>query len=143
MKCDGTKYRSVWDWLTYTLVGAVAAYMVVMYLLFPTWVMIAVGVPFIIAIILALRSVCYYVDGGELMVHVWPSTARYPIEKIASIKRTTGFLASAATSATQRLAIKFSDRSVLKSSMPLYISPVRQDEFIKQLLEINPNIEIL
>ncbi|MCI5977966.1 MAG: PH domain-containing protein, partial [Bacteroidales bacterium] len=89
---------------------------------------------------LMLRSVCYFVDGDELVVHVWPSTSRYPIRKIASVTRTTGLMASAATSATQRLAIRFTDRSVLKSAMPIYISPVRQDEFIRQLLEINPNI---
>ncbi len=142
MKCNGTKYRSVWDWLTYGLVGAITAYMVVMYVLFPTWVMIAIGVPFIFAIVLMLRSVCYFVDGDELVVHVWPSTSRYPIRKIASVTRTTGLMASTATSATQRLAIRFTDRSVLKSAMPIYISPVRQDEFIRQLLEINPNIRV-
>lgn len=142
MKCNGTKYRSVWVGLTYGLVGAITAYMVVMYVLFPTWVMIAIGVTFIVAIVLMLRSVCYFVDGDELVVHVWPSTSRYPIRKIASVTRTTGLMASAATSATQRLAIRFTDRSVLKSAMPIYISPVRQDEFIRQLLEINPNIRV-
>ena len=33
------------------------------------------------------------------------------------------------------------DRKILKSYMPLIISPVRQDEFIRQLLAINPEIK--
>ena len=51
-------------------------------------------------------------------------------------------LSAPATSFTHRLAIKFSDRKILKSSMPVIISPDRQKEFMDQLLSINPNIKV-
>lgn len=41
-----------------------------------------------------------------------------------------------------RVSIKFTDRSVLKSSMPLEISPKDRDGFMAQLKEINPAIVI-
>ncbi|MDE7350069.1 MAG: PH domain-containing protein [Muribaculaceae bacterium] len=63
-----------------------------------------------------------------------------PIDKISEIRPTKTILAASATSLTHRIAIKFSDRKILKSSAPLVISPVRQDEFIAHLKAINPNI---
>ncbi|MDE6057550.1 MAG: PH domain-containing protein [Muribaculaceae bacterium] len=51
-------------------------------------------------------------------------------------------MSAPATSLTHRLAIRFSDSKVLKSSAPLVISPVRQDEFIAHLTSINPDIKV-
>ena len=68
--------------------------------------------------------------------------SKFPIDKISEIKSTKSMLSAPATSFTHRLAIKFSDRKILKSSMPVIISPDRQKEFIDQLLSINPNIKV-
>jgi hypothetical protein len=51
-------------------------------------------------------------------------------------------LSAPATSLTKRLAISFTDRSVLKSSMPIIISPANRQLFIDTLLAINPDIEV-
>ncbi|WP_290147489.1 PH domain-containing protein [uncultured Duncaniella sp.] len=64
-----------------------------------------------------------------------------PIDKIKEIKPTKSVLSSPATSLTHRLAITFTNRKILKSSIPLIISPVRQEEFIRHLLSINPEIK--
>ena len=62
-------------------------------------------------------------------------------DKIKEIKPTKSVLSSPATSLSHRLAITFTDRKILKSYIPLIISPVRQDEFIRQLLSVNPEIK--
>ena len=66
---------------------------------------------------------------------------RLPIDKIKSVKKTTGILATAAMS-TKRVSISFTDRSVLKSFAPLEISPKDRDAFIAHINSINPDIEI-
>lgn len=65
----------------------------------------------------------------------------FPIDKISEIKKTNGILSAPALS-TKRISIKFNDRSVMKSAMPLEISPKDRDGFIIRLKEINPNIVV-
>ena len=86
-------------------------------------------------------SIYYKIDGDKLVVYTFFVPAAYPIDKIKEIKPTKSILSAPATSLTHRLAITFTDRKILKSYMPLIISPVRQDEFIRQLLAINPEIK--
>lgn len=86
-------------------------------------------------------GIYYRIDGNELVVYTFFIPTDYPIDKIKSIKPTKSILSAPATSLTHRIAITFTDRKVLKSSMPLVISPVSQEEFIAQLRNINPNIE--
>ena len=59
---------------------------------------------------------------------------------IKEIKKTTGYLATAGMSHL-RVSISFIDRSVWKSYAPLEISPNHRDQFIAQLIEINPDIK--
>jgi hypothetical protein len=42
----------------------------------------------------------------------------------------------------RRVSVKFTNRSVMKSAMPLELSPKDRDGFMKQLKEINPAIVI-
>lgn len=85
---------------------------------------------------------CWYeIDGDQLVVYQFFSPNRFPIDKIAEVKKTTGILATAGMSC-RRVSIKFADRSVLKSSMPLEISPKNRDGFIAKLKEINPDIKV-
>lgn len=65
----------------------------------------------------------------------------FPIDKISEIKKTRGILSAPALS-TKRISIKFSDKKILKSSMPLEISPKDCDGFIAKLKEVNPSIVI-
>ena len=85
---------------------------------------------------------CWYeIDGDQLVVYQFFRPNRFPIDKIAEVKKTTGILAIAGMSC-RRVSIKFTDRSVMKSAMPLEISPKNRDSFMEQLKEINPAIVI-
>jgi len=94
-------------------------------------------------VLLGLIGTFYKIDGNKLVVYSFFVPTAYPIDKIKEIKPTKSILSSPATSLTHRIAITFSDRKVLKSSIPLIISPTRQESFIQQLLAINPEIKHL
>ena len=91
--------------------------------------------------ILLMVGCWYEIDGNQLVVYQFFRPHRFPIDKISEVKKTTGILATAGMS-VRRVSIKFADRSVMKSSMPLEISPKDRDKFISHLKEINPNINI-
>ena len=92
-------------------------------------------------VMLTLLSIYYRIDGDKLVVYTFFIPKAYPIDKIKEIKPTKNILSSPATSLTHRLAITFTDWKILKSTIPLIISPVRKEEFIQQLLSINPEIQ--
>ena len=81
----------------------------------------------------------YEISGDKLIVYQFFRAHTFPINKIKEVKKTTGYLATAGAS-RKRVSIKFTDRSVMKSSMPLEISPKDRDGFIAQLKQINPAI---
>jgi len=86
---------------------------------------------------------CWYrIDGDTLTVYNMFYPHRLPIRKIRDVRYCRGYLAGAAMS-SDRLSIKFIDRSVLKSSMPIEISPKDRDGFVAHLLKINPDISII
>lgn len=91
--------------------------------------------------ILLMVGCWYEIDGNQLVVYQFFKPNVFPIDKIAEVRKTIGYLATAGMS-SRRVSIKFSDRSVLKSSMPLEISPKDRDGFIAHLKEINPDIKI-
>lgn len=86
---------------------------------------------------------CWYeIDGVYLVVYMFFRPTRLPINKVKSVRKTTGILSTAAMS-TKRVSISFIDRSVLKSYAPLEISPKDRDGFMAQLKLVNPDIEVL
>lgn len=93
-------------------------------------------------ILVTFTGIYYRIDGDKHVVYTFFIPTAYPIDKIKDIKPTKSVLSAPATSLSQRLAITFTDRKILKSFMPLLISPVRQQEFIDQLLSINPEIVV-
>ncbi len=140
-KYKGTRYSSWWDGSTSAMVGPV-----VIACLWPVflddWILPTVICAVTLVFVLLTLLGCYYrIDGENLVVYLFFIPTAYPINKIKSIKPTRSILSAPAISLIHRIAITFTDRKVLKSSMPLVISPVRQDEFIAQLLKINPDIE--
>lgn len=135
-----TVYRSRIDWWAWLcFIGP----------LLPIWYA-AVGMPWWFAVFIsggltALFIIppfgCRYViEGNEIVVYQFFRPTRLPIAKIKSVKKTSGYLATAAMSHL-RVSISFIDRSVLKSYAPLEISPKDRDRFINQLIEINPDIQ--
>lgn len=85
-------------------------------------------------------SVKYRIRGNELGIRNWLyGWEWFPIDKISEAKPTTGILSAPALS-VHRVSIRFSDKRILKSSMPLEISPADRERFIARLREINPAI---
>lgn len=84
----------------------------------------------------------YAVKGDKLYVYQSFRPMVLPVSKIVEIRFCRNILAGPCLSA-DRLSIKFSDRSVLKSYMPLEISPKDKDGFIRTLVDINPDIRVV
>lgn len=141
MEFEGIRYASRWDastWLLLLLMVLVCLWPV---LLDGDWVGPAIVAIGMLVLFIGLFCGTYYrIDGDKLVVYQFFKPTALPIDKISEIRPTKTILAAPATSLTHRIAIKFSDRKVLKSSAPLVISPVRQDEFIAELMALNPNI---
>lgn len=135
-------YRSKIDWWAWLCLLIVPTLMWFTAIDMPWWYAV-----FICGGLTALCLVCifgcwYEIDDEDLIVYMFFRPTRLPIDKIKSVKKTTGVLATAAMS-TRRVSISFNDRSVLKSYAPLEISPKDCDGSIAQLKTVNPNIEVL
>lgn len=103
--------------------------------------MLALGL--LIVEVVMFASVKYQIRDGKLGIRNWLYKWEwFPIDKISEVKKTRSVLSSAALS-FDRIAVRFSDKKILKSSMPLEISPKDRDGFMAQLKEINPNIAII
>ena len=140
-KFGGIRYNSWWDGSTWCILGLVAVCCVVPCFLddgiWPTIICLVM----LAFVLVTFLSIYYRIDGDKLVVYSFFIPTAYPIDKIKEIKPTKSVLSSPATSLTHRLAITFTDRNILKSYMPLIISPVRQEEFIRHLRSINPEIK--
>ncbi len=87
-------------------------------------------------------SVKYEIRDGRLGIrNLFFRWDWYPIDKISEVKAIKSVLSASALS-FDRLAIRFSDKSILKSSMPLEISPKDRSAFLAELLRINPSIVV-
>lgn len=141
-KFEGTRYNSMWDGSTRFILGITATCCLIPSFLddgiWPTIVCLAM----LAFVLVTLLSIYYKIDGDQLVVYSFFVPTAYPIEKIKEIKPTKIVLSAPAASLTHRLAITFTDRKILKSTTPLIISPVRQEEFIRQLLAVNPQIQV-
>lgn len=90
--------------------------------------------------VVMFASVKYQIDNGRLGVrNIFYRWEWFPIDKISEVKMSSGILAASALS-TKRISIKFSDRKILKSYLPLEISPKDREGFIEHLQKINPRI---
>ncbi len=140
-KFGGTRYNSRWDGSTWFMLGLVAVCCIASCFLdegiWPTIICLIM----LAFVLMTFLSIYYRIDGDKLEVYTFFILTVYLIDKIKEIKPTKSVLSSPATSLTHRLAITFTDRKILKSSIPLIISPARQDEFIRQLLSINLQIK--
>ncbi len=136
-----TRYNSQWDGSTWFILGLVVVCCIVPCFLddgiWPTIICIVM----LAFVLVTFLSIYYRIEGDKLVVYSFFIPTAYPIDKIKEIKPTKSVLSSPATSLTHRLAITFTDRKILKSTIPLIISPVRQEQFIRNLLSINPEIK--
>lgn len=140
-KFEGTRYNSQWDGSTWFILGLVMVCCVVPRFMDDGFWPTIICLVMLAFVLVTFLSIYYRIDGDKLVVYSFFILTAYPIYKIKEIKPTKSVLSSPANSLTNRLAITFTDRKILKSSIPLIISPVRQEEFIRQLLSVNPEIK--
>lgn len=140
-KSGGTRYNSRWDGSTWLILGLVAVFCFVPSFMDEGIWPVVIYLALLAFVLVTLLSIYYRIDGDKLVVYTFFIPTAYPIDKIKEIKPTKSVLSAPATSLTHRMAITFTDRKILKSSIPLIISPVRQKEFIRQLCSINPEIK--
>ncbi len=89
---------------------------------------------FIIVLLFGMR---YVVTDKQLLLKLWGITLyRVPISQIFSVERSYNPISSPAAS-LKRLSVQLRDKS-----LPRLVSPVREQEFLGTLKEINPNIDI-
>ena len=137
-----TIYRSKIDWWAWLCLLIVPALMWFTAIDMPWWYAVFICGGLTGLCLVGLFGCWYEIDGDNLVIYMFFRPTRLPIDKIKSVKKTTGILSTAAMS-TRRVSISFTDRSVLKSYAPLEISPKDRNGFMAQLKTINPKIEIL
>lgn len=135
-------YKSRIDWWVWAVVLFTAVVVFVITISSPWWFAMIYGVGIIGTIVVSMFGCWYAIDGTDILVYQFFKAHRYPISKIREVKYCKGILAMPALSAT-RLALKFTDRSVLKSYIPLEISPADRDGFVRELLAVNQDIKII
>lgn len=135
-----TVYKSKIDWWVW-VISVLLFVSVCAICLDSYWWLAAIYGGIIILLWVNLIWGCWYeIDNDDIIVYQFFRPHRFPISKIRDVKKTVGYLATAGMSC-QRVSISFNDRSVMKSAMPLEISPKDRDAFISHLKRINPRIE--
>lgn len=134
----GTRYNSRWDASTWCMIALTALCCFLPLVLDDDgYTPAIVGAVVLVSVIVILRSVFYKIDGDNLVVYQFFIPKAYPIAGIKEITTSHSWLSAPAASLAHRIAI----RSV-GSRMPLVISPVRQTEFVEQLLAVNQQIKV-
>lgn len=135
-------YRSKIDWWLWFII--IMSYSMLIPIGVGTywWLTLIYGLLFTAIYVVCILGCRYEIYDQYLIVYQFFKPHRFPIAKIKSVTYTVGYLATAGMS-SRRVSIKFTDRSVMKSSMPIEISPKDRDGFCAQLKNINPEIEII
>lgn len=137
-----TVYRSRIDWWLIAIVIFTMTILVVAAIGGTVWLSVLYGILIGGLFWVAMAGTWYAIEGDRLVVYQFFRPTRLPIAKIKEVRYCRGVLAGPCLS-TCRLSIKFTDRSVLKSAMPIEISPRDRDGMVRQLLEINPAIKVI
>ena len=131
-------------WYMYVGIPFIVGCMIALILTEPNYltglILLTVLSIFIYSLIITTK---YAVRSNEFGVKYLYRWHWYPIDKIESVTTINSYLSSSTALSNHRVAIKFSDRNVLKSYAPLEISPKNTVEFIAELLKINPGIKII
>lgn len=104
--------------------------------------MIILNIAPALTLLVILTGFWYEIDGSDLVIRQLFIPRRFPISKITQIRYNKGYTSTIGMS-RQRISIDFTDHSILKSFMPLQISPADRDRFSQTLHRINPDITII
>ncbi len=139
-KVEAVRFKPMIDWSTWGLIALVLISCGWPVFLDPGWLMIAVLSVCAALCLIPFFGTWYEIDGEDLIVYMFWRPSRFPVSMIKEISPVKTILSAPATSLTQRIAVSFTDRKVMKSSDPLIISPADRSGFIAALLSINPSI---
>ncbi len=135
-----TKFRSATDWTTWlTFIFTIAVSYGPMLFVGFDWILFIISSSLLVTVVILCLGTWYEISGNDLTVYQFFRPHKFPIDKIAIIRESRSMLSAPALS-SHRLVIRFTDRKVMKGSMPLMISPARRQQFIRLLLEENPYI---
>ena len=124
-------YKSKVDWWLIILIGCVFGYPIIDGILTNEYFLSAIFAFVLVLFFLLSKTIRYKIEGENLMI--W--NTKIEIKSIRKIYRTNNPLSSPALS-LDRLAI------VYNKFDEILISPKEINEFIDELLKINPSIEI-
>jgi len=136
------RYDSAWGWSAAAVIGFAALVCFAPLLSGFDWTVAGIAAICFLLILCPFCGTYYKIVEGNLIVYYCFYSKKYPVAKIAEIRPTKTWLSAPAISLSKRIAITFSDRNVLKSSMPLVISPAKQKDFIAHLRSLNPDIKL-
>ncbi len=135
-------YKSKVDWWIYAIV-LITALVIIPGPMITQDYWLGIGMVFFFAgiEIVTFSSIKYAIRENALGIRSFYCWKWYPIDKITKVKKVSGILSAPALS-TSRVAIRFSDPKILKSSSALEISPKDRDGFIAELKALNPQITV-
>lgn len=134
-------YRSRVDWWVWVVMAVFLGIVWFSAFGMPWFYVAFVGGGMTLLCVLLMFGCRYEIVGEDLVIYQFFYPTRLPIRGISMVKKSSGYLTTAGMSHL-RVSIYFSDRSVMKSAMPVIISPADRDGFIKKLCEIHPSIEV-
>lgn len=139
---EGVRFESKVDWWIPVLMVVSVAFCFIGPMIDGDFVAgVILGVLVLMVEVLIFAGVKYEIRGNQLGIRNFFRWTWYPIDKISEVKKHRSVLTAAALS-FDRLGIKFSDKSILKSSMPLDISPKDTTRFLEIIKQINPDIVV-
>lgn len=124
-------YKSKIDWWLILLIVGVLGYPIVDGILSKEYTLSIVFSILLVLFYFLAKSIQYKIDGENLII--WKT--KIPIKSIHKVYRTRIPLSSPALS-LDRIGVVYNKYD------EIFISPKEREEFIKELLKINPNIEV-
>lgn len=124
-------YKSKIDWWLILLIVGVLGYPIVDGILSKEYTLSIVFSILLVLFYFLAKSIQYKIDGENLII--WRT--KIPIQSIHKVYRTRIPLSSPALS-LDRIGVVYNKYD------EIFISPKEREEFIKELLKVNPNIEV-
>lgn len=124
-------YKSKIDWWLILLIVGVLGYPIVDGILSKEYTLSIVFSILLVLFYFLAKSIQYKIDGENLII--WKT--KIPIQSIHKVYRTRIPLSSPALS-LDRIGVLYNKYD------EIFISPKEREEFIKELLKVNPNIEV-
>ena len=136
-------FKSRIDWWIWAVLAFSLAVVSVCFIGLPWWLTLIYGAGILASFVIAVFGTWYAIDeeAEEMIVYQFFRPRRYPVGKIRDVRVTKGYLSAPALS-SHRISIRFAERSVLRSLLPLEISPKNREGFMSHLVDINPDISV-